>query len=64
MKMKKQTQSPHHIQLGTTNHTNNTNKVKRLFIFYVKENYIVNTFVQFVLFVVKKRIVGALCLRK
>ncbi len=57
--MKKQTQSPHQIQLETTNLTNSTNKAKRLFIFYVKENYIVNTFVRFVLFVVKKSSVGS-----
>jgi len=42
----------------TTNHTNSTNKVKRFITFYVKENYIVNSFVKFVLFVVKKRVVG------
>ena len=38
----------------TTNHTNSTNKVKRFIIFYVQDNYIINTFVIFVLFVVKK----------
>lgn len=38
----------------TTNHTNSTNKVKRFVIFHVQDNYIINTFVIFVLFVVKK----------
>ncbi len=41
-----------------TNYTNSTNKVKRFIIFYVKEIYIVNSFVIFVLFVVKKMVVG------
>ena len=34
--------------------TNYTNKAKRFIIFYVQDNYIINTFVIFVLFVVKK----------
>jgi len=40
----------------TTNHTNSTNKVKRFILFHVKKNYIVNSFVIFVLFVVKKMV--------
>jgi len=42
----------------TTNHTNSTNKVKRFIIFYAQDKYIINTFVTFVLFVVKKWLGG------
>jgi len=38
----------------TTNHTNSTNKIKNLFTFNINKIYIVNSFVIFVLFVVKK----------
>jgi len=44
------------LKRETTNHTNSTNKVKKVFIFYVKKNYIVSSFVRFVLFVVERKL--------
>ena len=38
----------------TTNHTNSTNKLERFIIFHGRDIFIVNPFVRFVLFVVKK----------
>ena len=40
----------------TTNHTNSTNIEKKLFVFYIRKNYIVSSFVKFVLFVVQKKL--------
>jgi len=42
----------------TTNYTNNTNKGKKNSVFYKNKMTVINPFVIFVLFVVKKWVVG------